>query len=55
MPFTPTSTFDASSFSIFRRSLMQTDELPLADVIDSDLFARNRSRVGIGLFMLREI
>ncbi|MFT5327555.1 MAG: hypothetical protein ACI8P0_005447 [Planctomycetaceae bacterium] len=39
MPFTPTSTFDASSFSIFRRSLMQTDELPLADVIDSDLFA----------------
>ena len=40
MSFTPPTAFDASSFSIFRRSLMQNGELPLADVIDSDLFAQ---------------
>ena len=40
MSFTPPTAFDASSFSIFRRSLMQKDGLPLADVVDSDLFAR---------------
>jgi hypothetical protein len=40
MSFTPPTAFDASSFSIFRRSLMQKDGLPLADVVDSDLFAQ---------------
>jgi hypothetical protein len=40
MPFTPPTAFDASSFSIFFRSLMQNDEIPLPDVIDSDLFAQ---------------
>ena len=33
MPFTPSARFHASSFSIFRRSLLQNDELPLADAI----------------------
>jgi hypothetical protein len=40
MSFTPPVAFNASSFSIFRRSLMQNDELPLADIVDSELFAQ---------------
>jgi hypothetical protein len=39
MPFTPPARFNASSFFIIQRSLMQNDKLPLADVIDGDLFA----------------
>jgi hypothetical protein len=38
MPFTSRRRFNALSFSIFQRSLMQTDELPLADVVDNSLF-----------------
>ena len=38
MPFTPPARFDAASFSIFQQSMMQTDDLPLADVIDGQLF-----------------
>ena len=38
MSFTPPTTFQASSFSIFQRSLMQNDELPLANVVESELF-----------------
>ena len=37
MPFTPPCAFNASSFSIFQKSLMQNDELPLADVVDGRL------------------
>lgn len=37
MSFTPPTAFDASSFSIFQRSLLQNDELPLTDVIDEQL------------------
>ena len=39
MSFTPPAAFDASSFSIFQRSLLQDNELPLTDVINNDLFA----------------
>jgi len=35
MPFTASARFRASSFSIFRRSLLQNDELPLRDAIDN--------------------
>ena len=38
MTFTPPTTFNASSFSIFQRSLMQNEDLPLADIVDSELF-----------------
>ena len=38
MPFTPPARFDAASFSLFQQSMMQTDDLPLADVIDGQLF-----------------
>lgn len=38
MSFTPPTAFQASSFSIFQRSLMQNDDLPMADVVDSELF-----------------
>jgi len=38
MPFTPSAAFDASSFYLFQRSVMQNGALPLSDVIDSDLF-----------------
>jgi len=37
MPFTSSTRFNASSFSIFKRSLMQSDELPLADVMDGTI------------------
>ncbi len=39
MPFTPPRRFDASSFSIFKRSLMQDDQLPLVDAVDEQRFA----------------
>ena len=39
--------FDASTFSIFQRALMQKDELPLADVIHSGLFADAFERHGV--------
>ena len=39
MSFTAPAAFDASSFSIFQRSLLQDNELPLTDVINNDLFA----------------
>ncbi|MEO8498340.1 MAG: IS4 family transposase, partial [Planctomycetota bacterium] len=50
MSFTPPTTFQASSFSIFQRSLMQNDELPLADVVDGELFqqAFDRHAVDFG-------
>lgn len=38
MPFTPSARFRASSFLIFRRSLLQNDELPLCDAIDDVRF-----------------
>ena len=38
MPFTPSACFHASSFSVFRRSLMQNDELPLTDAITDERF-----------------
>ena len=47
MPFTPPARFKAASFSIFQRSLMQHGELPLADAIDSDLFARAFEQHGV--------
>jgi len=47
MPFTPSATFDASSFFIFQQSLMQNDDLPLADVVNSDLFAGAFERHGV--------
>jgi hypothetical protein len=40
MSFIPPTTFHASSFSIFQQSLMQNDDLPMADVVDSQLFQR---------------
>jgi hypothetical protein len=36
MPLTPPGRFIASSFSVFKRSMMQSDQLPLADAIDAD-------------------
>lgn len=36
MSYTPTTGFQASSFSIFQRSMMQGDELPLAGVISDE-------------------
>lgn len=38
MSFTPPTAFQASSFSIFQRSLMQNDDLPMAEVVESELF-----------------
>ena len=38
MPFTPPAQFNASSFSIFKRSMMQDDQLPLVDAIDDERF-----------------
>lgn len=38
MPFTSSARFDASSFSILKRSMMQTNDLPLAEVIDDAVF-----------------
>ena len=40
MSFIPPTTFHASSFSIFQQSLMQHDDLPMADVVDSQVFQR---------------
>jgi hypothetical protein len=40
MSFTPPTAFNASSFSIFQRSLMQHGELPLTDVVESELFGQ---------------
>jgi hypothetical protein len=40
MPFTPPARFNASSFSIFKRSMMQNDQLPLVDAIDDKRFAQ---------------
>jgi len=40
MPFTLPARFNASSFSIFKRSMMQDDQLPLVDAIDGECFAR---------------
>lgn len=39
MPFTPPRRFDASSFSIFKRSMMQDDQLPLVEVLSEQRFA----------------
>ena len=39
MPFTPPTRFDASSFSIFKRSMMQDDQLPLVEAISDERFA----------------
>lgn len=47
MSFTPPATFDASSFSIFQRSLMQSDELPLKKVVDSHRFAQAFKKHGV--------
>ena len=47
MSFKPPAVFAASSFSIFQRALMQKDGLPLADVIDSGLFADAFERHGV--------
>ena len=38
MSFTGSARFDASSFSFFRRSMMQNDELPLTEVLDDERF-----------------
>ena len=38
MPFTLSACFNALSFSVFRRSMMQDDELPLTDAIDDERF-----------------
>ena len=38
MPYTSPATLNASSFSIFKHSLMQTDDLPMADIVDGNLF-----------------
>jgi hypothetical protein len=38
MPFTSPAHFIASSFSVFRRSLLQTEDLPLTDLIDQERF-----------------
>ena len=38
MSFTTFTRFNASSFSFFRRSMMQNDELPLVDAIDEVRF-----------------
>lgn len=38
MSFTPPTAFQASSFSIFQRSLMQNNDLPMAEVVNSELF-----------------
>lgn len=40
MPFTSPARFDALSFSIFKRSMMQNDQLPLVDAIDGERFAQ---------------
>ena len=47
MLFTPTARFDASSFSIFQRSMMQNDQLPLAEVIDDERFAQAFEEHGV--------
>jgi hypothetical protein len=47
MPSTPLSRFDASSFSIFRRSMMQTDDLPLSDAIDDARFREVLEKHGV--------
>lgn len=36
MPFTPSNRFDASSFSLFKRSMMQDDQLPLVEAFDDE-------------------
>jgi len=38
MSFTRSARLDASSFSVFRRSMMQNDELPLVEVLDDGRF-----------------
>jgi hypothetical protein len=38
MSFTRSTRFEASSFSVFRRSMMQHDELPLTEVLDDERF-----------------
>jgi hypothetical protein len=47
MPFTPTTRFDASSFSIFKRSMMQNDQLPLVEVVDDERFAQAFEEHGV--------
>jgi hypothetical protein len=47
MSFAPPAAFDASSFPIFRRSLMQNDGLPLTEVVDSDRFAQVFEKHGV--------
>ena len=47
MSFTPPATFHASSFSVFQRSLMQNDELPLADIVGSKRFAQAFEEHGV--------
>ena len=40
MPFISPARFDARSFSVFQRSMMQDDPLPLVDAIDEECFAQ---------------
>ncbi|MEI6538326.1 MAG: hypothetical protein WCO86_02205 [Planctomycetota bacterium] len=40
MPDTSPATLNASSFSIFKHSLMQTDDLPMADIVDGNASSR---------------
>jgi hypothetical protein len=37
MSFTPPGRFNASAFSIFQRSMMQSDELPLSELINDEM------------------
>lgn len=47
MPFTTSDPFHAASFSIFRRSMIQQDDLPLADVLEAPYLAEAFEEQGV--------
>lgn len=47
MPFTPSGRFDASSFSIFKQSMMQQEDLPLVDALDEERLAQTFAEHGV--------
>jgi hypothetical protein len=47
MPYTPTTRLEASSFSVFQRSMMQNDQLPLAEAIDDERFTQAFEEHGV--------
>jgi hypothetical protein len=47
MPFTPSPRFNASSFSIFMRSMMQDEQLPLAETLEDERFQQVFDEYGV--------